>query len=759
MQGVGFRPHVWQLAQRTAVAGSVRNDLNGVTISAFGQAPALDAFVRGLKDGAPRLARIDMIEIEDIASETLPTDFRILQSDGMGSGTGIQPDAATCSDCLCEIADPTDRRFGYAFANCTQCGPRFSIIRHVPYDRDATTMSDFDMCDACREEYENPGDRRFHAQPIACPACGPQLWFEALGQRLDGVDPIVHAAECLKAGQILAIKGLGGFQIAVDACNESAIAELRRKKRRPDKPFALMARDLAQLQEYCTISKEEAALIEMPAAPILLLEAKPGGLAANIAPHQDRLGFMLPNSPLHHLLMARLEHPVVLTSGNISDDPQEIDNTRAVTRLQELVDGFLTHDRTIENRVDDSVLRLDRPGPTVLRRARGLAPASVHCAFVSETAPKVLAMGGELKNTFCLLNGPDAIVSQHIGDLKNATVFADYKATLRQFLSLYDFRPDIVAVDRHPQYLSSGYGRRLADEFGADLVEVQHHHAHLASCLGEHAGAGEPGDEVLAIVLDGTGWGPDKTVWGGEILKGNFSRYERIGGLIPVRLPGGDAAAREPWRNLMAQLHASFGVEMMKEVKPGELRTLLEGKQSAVLEKMLTDGVNSPLTSSAGRFFDAVAAALRICFDSQSFEGQAAMQLECLATPFLAEEEGYEIEIENGTWLSFGTLWRSLLSDLEKQQSPGRIAARVHLGFIDGLARVLENLGGEKDRTVVLSGGVFQNALLLDGLSSRCSERGLHVLTQSKVPPNDGGLALGQALVALAKAQRNKPSR
>ncbi len=750
VQGVGFRPFAWRIARATAVSGFVRNNGDGVAIDIFGEPDAQEEFVKRLTVDLPPLARVDRMDVRDAVRDERPDGFRILDSDKAGEGTGIVPDAATCADCLADIQDLSDRRFGYAFTNCTHCGPRISILRDMPYDRVSTSMSVFAMCEDCRAEYDNPADRRFHAQPIACPACGPRLWYEASdGSNVAG-DPIAVAAAKLLSGGIIAIKGLGGFQIAVDAGNEKAVAELRRRKNRPHKPLALMARDLMQVKRHCAVSDAEASLLASAAAPIVLLQADGDPLAHNIAPQQDRLGFMLPNTPLHHLLLSRLDTPIVLTSGNLSDDPQETDNDDARDRLGALVDGLLMHDREIVTRVDDSVMRLGSSGPAVLRRARGLAPAPIRCASSFAAAPKVLAMGGELKSTFCLLNGRDAVLSQHIGDLKNAATLADYKSTLRHYLALYRFRPNVVAIDMHPHYLSAVYGRELAAEFGAELIQVQHHHAHLAACLAEHGEQASAGDHVLGVILDGAGWGPDATVWGGEVLKANGQAFERVGHLPPVPLPGGAAAMREPWRNLLAHLHVAFGADYRDHIESAELRSALQGREAEILDRMVLQGINSPLSSSAGRFFDAVAAALLICFHRQSFEGQAAMTLESLARPFVGDEKGYPVDIDRsgGLQFSFQPLWRALLADLERQVDPGRIAARVHLGLIEAFVRALTGLRVSPTQTVVLSGGVFQNAILRDGLHARCTEAGFRVLTHRQVPENDGGLALGQAVVA-----------
>jgi len=754
VQGVGFRPFVWRLARETGVTGHVLNDGAGVLVEVHGAPDSLSEFVARLRPEQPVLARIDHVDVRDAAFDVAPRDFRILESRDGRVRTGVVPDAATCPDCVADIRNPGDRRHGYAFTNCTHCGPRLSILRHIPYDRASTSMAVFQMCPACRAEYDDPADRRFHAQPTACPDCGPRLWFEDREKGEVSGDPVATAADWLRQGKVLAVKGVGGFQIAVDAANEKAVAELRRRKHRPAKPLALMARDLEQLRTYAQVSEGEAALLQSAAAPIVLLEKAGNRMAGGVAGPFDRLGFMLPNTPLHHLLMAELDGPIVLTSGNLSDNPQETENEAARRQLAGIVDGVLMHDREIANRLDDSVVRMDRLGPNVLRRARGYAPASIRLVDAFRDAPKVLAMGGELKSTFCLLNGQDAILSQHIGDLENAPTFIDYKRLLSLYLDLYQFRPEVIAIDAHPQYLSSRYGMELADKHGAKLVKVQHHHAHLASVLAERESPS--GGTAYGLILDGLGWGADGTVWGGEFLKGGYAGFERIGHFQPVPLPGGAAAVREPWRNLVAHLSAAFGPGYRDHLAGTDLASAMSARNSELLDQMMARGVNAPLSSSAGRLFDAVAAALGICFDRQSFEGEAGMRLEALARPVMGEEKGYPLEVVAGAPLrvSFASLWPALLRDLRNGIVSGRISARFHLGLMDGLTAALHATGAAEGDAVVLSGGVLQNALLRDGLSERLTTQGYEVLNQTTVPANDGGLALGQAAIAAVQSGR-----
>jgi hydrogenase maturation protein HypF len=757
VQGVGFRPFVWTLATDLGLAGHVLNDGAGVLIELHGPPEAIERFVERLRADKPALARLDAIDAVAGTENPRPDGFFILESRAGDVRTGVVPDAATCPECLADINDPANRRYRYAFTNCTHCGPRLSILKRIPYDRASTSMAVFDMCAACRAEYEDPADRRFHAQPTACPDCGPRLWFEAaVGEQLCG-DPVAQAAGLLKTGGIVAVKGLGGFQIAVDAGNEAAVAELRRRKRRPAKPLALMAQDLDQIRRFARVSDGEAELLQSPAAPIVLLERGDQSLAESVAGPFDRLGFMLPNTPLHHLLLAELDRPVVMTSGNVSGNPQETDNTGARTALGAIVDGLLMHDREIVNRLDDSVVRIDRSGPSVLRRARGHAPATIRLPACFEGAPKVLAMGGELKSSFCLLNGRDAIVSQHVGDLENTPTLADYRRFLDLYRKLYRFEPEVIAVDGHPDYLSTAHGEALARETGARLVRVQHHHAHMAAYLAEQPILPAPGDRAFGIILDGLGRGADGTVWGGEVLAGGIADAERVAHFAQVPLPGGAAAVREPWRNLAAHLFTVFGPDYRECLAGTGLAEALDGNKAGLLDRMMQSGVNAPLSSSAGRLFDAVAAALGICFGRQSFEGEAGMRLECLARPVLASESAYPVALNDTgpVQLAFGPMWHTLIGDLRAGEPPGRIAARFHLGLIEGLAEALVLSGAGSGDLVALSGGVFQNAILRDGLTARLAEKGFQVFNHRHVPANDGGLALGQAVVAAARAQKS----
>jgi len=750
VQGVGFRPHVWRIARDFGLAGSVRNDGEGVEIDAWGGDTQLDRFLSALEAEAPPLARIDSVTWAELFEPAPGTAFEIAASAVGTVSTGVVPDAATCPACLEDIRDPGNRRYGYAFTNCTHCGPRLSIVRAIPYDRGNTSMAAFPMCEACRSEYQDPADRRFHAQPNACPECGPRLWLEDRNEKVDCAAPLLEAARRISAGEIAAIKGIGGFHLACDALNETAVAELRRRKRRPAKPLALMAATPEAIRNYCRVTAEEQAELLSAAAPIVLLEVSGEPLAPSLAPGQDRLGFMLPYTPLHHMLLEAVGRPLVFTSGNLSDEPQAITNDDARARLSAIADCWLMHDREIVNRLDDSVIRVDTPGPQILRRARGFAPAPLVLPEAYGKGPPVLAMGGELKSTFCLLKSGQAILSQHLGDLEDAATHEEYRRTLTLYRQIFRQDPEIIAVDRHPDYLSTQWGTALAQETGARIVAVQHHHAHLAACLADRGLA--PGEErALGLILDGLGLGSDGTVWGGEILLGGYDGFERVGHFLPVALPGGAKAVREPWRNLVAHLNAAFGPDYLSCIPGGRLAEALRSKQLSVIDRMIAGGLNAPLSSSAGRLFDAVAAALGICFEDQEYEGHAAMTLECLARPFIATETPYPVAVESGetdliTWLP---LWQAAFADLASGMEPGRIAARFHLALIHGLVETVTRTGRSRGVSrVVLSGGVLQNKLLHEGLVRELAQAGFDPLSHRRVPANDGGLALGQAVIA-----------
>jgi hydrogenase maturation protein HypF len=734
VQGVGYRPFVWKLANQMQIAGDVLNDSEGVLIHVAGEDQS--GFEAALKVQAPPLARVDAVESSPYLFARAPQGFTIVESLGHGAQTGVTPDVATCPDCLAEILDPAQRRFGYPFANCTNCGPRFSILRGLPYDRRQTAMSAFTMCADCAAEYADPADRRFHAQPIACAACGPRLWLEVDGDEMPG-DAISLAAERLKAGEILAIKGLGGFHLACDAQNGEAIARLRIRKRRPAKPFAMMG-TAAMIATCANVSDAEAALLADPAAPIVLLTPAGETLPASIAPGLASHGWMLPYTPLHHLLLAAFGGPLVMTSGNLSGEPQVIHNDEARAKLGRFADALLLHDREIERRLDDSVERITFQGPTVLRHARGRTPGTLPLPPGFANAPEVVAYGGQLKAAICLLKGGQALLSHHLGDLDDALTWEEFLRADADFAAIFDHRPTVAACDLHPGYRASHH----AAARGLPLVQVQHHHAHLASCLADNLWPLDAGP-VAGIVLDGMGLGTDGTVWGGEILLGDYRSFARVAHLAPAPLIGGDAAAIHPLRNLLARLDQAGLGDVMDRLYPEA--------PLAMLRQVATLGVHAPMSSSAGRLFDAFAAALGLVSGAQSYEGEAAMRLEALAVQ--ATDEVAPYFMDSAAVIDPGPLFRAWAQDVKAGVSPSTMAARFHAGLAQTFAiRARDLVQSGAAEAVALSGGCFQNATLL--AMTLQALRGLQVLVHRTTPANDGGLALGQAVVAAAQGLR-----
>lgn len=745
VQGVGFRPFVWRLAQRLRLDGEVSNRGDAVIVVAAGPSATLEAFAAALGAEAPPLARVEAVE-RRAAPDFTGSGFTIAASAPGTVSVGIVADIATCPACRAEIADPAARRHRYAFTNCTDCGPRFSIVEVLPYDRATTTMRGFAMCAACRAEYEDPADRRFHAQPIACPDCGPRLRLETGGEMADG-DPLDAAATLLRAGSILAIKGLGGFHIACDATNEAAVAALRTRKHRPAKPLAVMLRDRAMVDGFCEAGEAELAALEHPAAPIVLLRLRAeAGLAASLAPGQNRLGVMLPYTPLHHRLMQAVGCPLVMTSGNRAGAPQVFRDDEAREGLAGIVDCFLTHDRPIARRLDDSVVHVAAGQVQVMRRGRGLAPAPRSLPPGFEQAPPVLALGGELKSAICLTTGGKALLSHHLGDLDEPATQDAFEQAIADYTALFDHRPAAVAVDLHPDYCASRFGAALAAERDLPLIAVQHHHAHIAAVMAEHGWPLESGP-VIGVALDGLGHGEDGTVWGAEILLCDYRTSRRLARLKPIPLAGGDAANREPWRVLLAHLDAALGPEAV----PASLFT---GRPAATLRAMIARGLNAPMASSAGRLFDAMAALLGLAPPRLSFEGEAAMALQAVAEtagdaapyPFGCIETGELTEIDPAP------MWRAACADLAAARAPGVIARRFHAGVAEAFAGLALSLAARHGaRAIALSGGVCQNALLLEMLVARLEPSGRTLLLPGEVPANDGGLALGQAAIAAAR--------
>jgi hydrogenase maturation protein HypF len=785
VQGVGFRPTVWRIARKLDLAGEVLNDCEGVLVRVGGSPSAVEDFIARLESEPPPLARIDEIEARAFGG-ALPSEFRIAESLAGAAHTQVAPDAAICAACAQEIVDPFQRRFRYPFANCTHCGPRLSIVNCIPYDRANTTMSPFAMCEACEEEYRSPADRRFHAEAIACHVCGPSARLVRLDGRttsfdrhsmLDDVDAV---RGLITTGEIVAIKGLGGFHLACDATSAEAVARLRRLKRRDAKPFALMARDLDVIRRYCTVGADEERALVSTAAPIVLLAAdRAEKLPDEVAPGLATLGFMLPTTPLHLLILARMERPVVMTSGNVSEEPQVINDDAARARLGDIAAYALMHDREIANRADDSVARVIAGRTRILRRARGFAPAPIALPPGFEAAPELLAMGGELKATFCLVRDGEAILSQHQGDLENAETFDDYRKNLALYAELFHHAPRALVADRHPEYLSAKLAREWAQAQSLPLIEAQHHHSHVAACFVEN---NIPLDAppALGIVLDGLGWGDDGTVWGGEFLLADYRHFERLGAFKPVVMLGGAQAVHEPWRNLYAHLMAEMGwEEFSTNFAELEVYADLSGRPRATLDAMVRAEVNSPKASSCGRLFDAVAAAMNVCRERQAYEGEAGARLEAIVNLDAIgrddEDSAYPFAIPNlrDTGLPYIeplAMWRALLGDLILKTPAPLMAARFHKGLakiIVAMTRKLahrEDEGSRRFKTVALSGGCFQNRILFEEIVRHLEQDNFTVLSHARVPANDGGLALGQAAIGAARliedgAKNRNPGR
>ncbi len=768
VQGVGFRPFVYNLAARLGLKGWVLNHSGGVTIEVEGPTDRLDALVAALRAEAPPMARIESLTFEELPPAG-HTGFEIRSSEEhVGAYQLVSPDTATCADCLHEVLDRSDRRYRYPFTNCTNCGPRFTIITSLPYDRQRTTMRAFRQCPDCQREYENPADRRFHAQPNACPVCGPRLSLiagnarPAVGAGLppdDGPDAVARAARMLREGAVLAIKGLGGFQLACDATNARTVAALRARKQRPHKPFAVMVTDLAAAREHCSVSAAEERLLSGPEAPIVLLPWRDSSSVAwEVAPDQCYLGVMLPYTPLHHLLLRDAGCPLVMTSGNLSEEPIAAQNDEAMERLAPLADAFLLHDRAIEARYDDSVWFVPEvagePAPQPVRRARGYAPYPVRLPF--EGIP-LLACGAHLKNTFCLARDHYAFLSQHIGDLENLETLEHWERALELYRRLFDVQPAAVAVDLHPDYIATRLGRELAAREGLPVVQVQHHHAHLAACLADSGWRPEDG-LVIGVCLDGTGYGTDGHIWGGEWLVGNYSGFQRHGALEYLPLPGGDSATRHPWRTA-----AGYALALLDEIPAGVIPAEAPDGTADVLRQQVRRGLNAPLTSSMGRLFDAVAALVGVG-STITYEAQAAIALEMLATRACRADESsigegypFDVELVGGLWtVRLAPLFIALLGDVARRENAGLIARRFHRTVQRMTVALCLRIADETAISVVaLTGGCFQNRLLLSEASAALRAQGLRVLVHRQVPANDGGLSLGQAAVARMNPMRS----
>ncbi len=742
VQGVGFRPFIYRLANDLDLNGWVRNSLGGVQVELEGGKNRLRQFLDRIVAEQPSLAHIDDMKVDNLTPVGYP-GFSVRESDRNGETDAvILPDIATCRECREEIFDPANRRYRYPFTNCTNCGPRYSIVESLPYDRANTTMRRFSMCDECRREYEDPKNRRFHAQPNGCPKCGPhlELWDKA-GKTLAGREQALsQACDLIRTGGILALKGLGGFQLIVDATNDDAVRRLRDRKNRPEKPFALMYPDLPSVENDCELTTTEKVVLTSCASPIVLLKRKPyaettqGNVSHLVAPDNPYLGIMLPYTPLHHLLMADLGGPIVATSGNMSDEPICIDERDALARLHRVADLFLVHDRPIAQHVDDSIVRVIADRPVVLRSARGYAPTVID---LPEPVSDCLAVGAQLKNAIGITKGRRVLVSQHIGDLDSKLTFDTLGTTAGSLMSMYDVNPDRVVCDQHPDYQST----RFAYTFDAPRVTVQHHYAHVLSSMAEH-GLEPP---LLGVAFDGTGLGTDGTIWGGEFLRISDNSFERVAHLRCFRLPGGDAAIREPRRSALGLLYKVFGdaavlmddLSLVRSFRKSELKTI---------KKMLGREINSPLTSSAGRLFDAIASLVGLCH-KMSFEGQAAMKLEFAALNNRSADT-YEFDLDTSTSpfvIDWEPMLCQILTDLRSSVTPAMIAAKFHQTLAEMIATVASRIG---ERKIVLTGGCFQNRYLTERALATLEHHGFEVYLHERVPPNDGGIALGQIMAA-----------
>ena len=733
VQGVGFRPWVYRIAHEIGVAGRVHNHARGVTVEAFVAATELDALVARLREPPPP-AHVRELVAEPIPGEATDEFVIVHSAQGGPRALSIPPDLATCPDCEREIQDPGNRRFHYPFTNCTACGPRFTIATGVPYDRPATTMAPFVMCPACQREYDDPLDRRFHAQPNACPVCGPRLvLLDRDGVEILSGDPVRDVAIRIAHGEIAAIKGLGGFHLACDATRGDVIASLRKRKLRDEKPFAVMVKDLAAARALAELSAAEADLLAAPERPIVLVPRRGDApLAREIAPDTELVGLMLPYTPLHHLLLRAVGRPLVMTSANPSDEPICADNDEAVARLGAIADVLLVHDREIATRCDDSVARVIGGKPTLLRRSRGYVPRPI--ALAHRVAQPVLAVGAQLKNTFCIADGDSAYLGPHVGDLENLAAFAFFESAVARMEEILRVRPVVIAHDLHPGYMSTQYARGRAD--GARLVAVQHHHAHVASAMAEHGLAGP----VIGVAYDGTGWGTDGTAWGGEILLASYRDFTRLATFRPVALAGGDAAIRQPWRIALALVDDALG-----EDAPLALPVFadLPARSLAVVRDMLRHGVNAPRARGIGRFFDGVGA-LVLGRTQATYEGQLAVAWNLAAA---AGDHGtYPFAIAGGE-IDLRPLVRAVVADLADRVPAPIISARFHAALVDvTVDRVRAAVATHGSLPVVLTGGAFHNPLLAEGIANRL--QGLDVHVHGEVPPGDGGIALGQAMIA-----------
>jgi hydrogenase maturation protein HypF len=768
VQGVGFRPFIYRLATALGLVGWVNNSAEGVLIEVEGTRSQLDTFLHQLDQEKPPRSHIQRLE----TSWLEPVGYAAfeIRASVVGEKTAIVlPDLATCSDCLQEIFDPTNHRYRYPFTNCTQCGPRFSMIEALPYDRPNTTMQRFKMCRHCQTEYENPGDRRFHAQPNACPQCGPhlELWNQ-IGETLGSNDHALKlAADAIRQGEIMAIKGLGGFHLIVDACSEHAVQRLRQAKQRAAKPFALMYPSLELIKAHCEVSELEAQLLQSAAAPIVLLKLKIRNskfkIAPSVAPNNPYLGIMLPYTPLHHLLMNDLGCPIVATSGNLANEPLCTDEHESIQRLGTIADLFLIHNRAIARPIDDSIVRVMMGQELVLRRARGYAPLPISIKLhpkIQNPKSKILAVGAHSKNTIAFSMDQQVLISQHIGDLDTVPAFAAFQRAIASFQQLYDLQPTAIACDLHPDYRSTQFAQQLANQLQIPVIPVQHHYAHVLSCMAEHQLEGS----ALGIAWDGTGYGLDGTIWGGEFLHITATTCQRVAHLRPFRLPGGDKAVKEPRRSAIGLLYELFGDQVFEMKTLGSLQTF-SSPELKILKTMLNNHINTPVTSSAGRLFDAIASIIGLR-QSIQFEGQAAMELEFAIEAFETDEsypfsllrppvsaEKSEVLNFDPIMIDWAAMVQNLLMDRESGLAIGNISAKFHNTLVKMMVAVAQQIGEEQ---VILTGGCFQNKYLTERAIQRLRTEGFRPYWHQRIPPHDGGIALGQIMAALRQISAGK---
>ncbi|RLA06529.1 MAG: carbamoyltransferase HypF [Gammaproteobacteria bacterium] len=770
VQGVGFRPFIWQLAKKYHIIGNVRNDNQGVLIQIRTDKKTIKEFCQQIKSLCPPLAKIDKIitkKIDDNKTDDFKNlkSFKIIKSILGEALTNLPSDAITCSDCLDDVFDKNNHRYLYPFTNCTNCGPRISIIQQIPYDRKYTSMAKFIMCDSCQSEYDDPQNRRFHAQPNACPKCGPQvfLYDNKTLQIATKNQAISQTIEFLKQGKIVAIKGLGGFTLCADATSNLAVKSLRLRKKKYAKALGLLAKDIKMIKKCAHINNKEQDLLQHISSPIVLLQKKTktfqNKLSDLISSESNSYGFCLPSTALHHIIMRQIDNPLIYTSANIADNPQIIKNSQALDNLASIADFILIHDRKIINRADDSVMEVINNNSTIIRRARGFAPLPIDLHDDFKKSDGILAIGGDKKNTFCLIKNGTAILSSHTGNLNNYATYENLQHNIKLYQKLYDFKIKKIACDKHPNYISTKFATSLVEKSAhkIKLIKTQHHHAHLVSVLSEHKKANND-TKYLGVAMDGLGYGGDNdgTLWGGEFMLFNYKNYQRVAHFAPVPLVGGDATSYEPWRNTFAYLYQNSNnnwQEMTKKYADLEIIKFLQTKPIKNMQQMIEQKINSPLSSSAGRLFDAIAGFLNLNREKIHFEAQAAMNLQTQAEKYFFDKniQGYKIDIKDNI-INWQGLWQGLLEDSKQKKSTQIMAAKALLCISESILKMTIKQSQKHDiKNIVLSGGMWQNKLLLTKIIRSLKQNDLNVLTPSQAPSNDGGLSLGQALIATNK--------